>query len=33
MTFFVIPLKFLVFNPVFDRHTFKVTTTTAQFTF
>src|SRR6218665_1354184 len=29
----VIPSKFLLFSPVFDPHTYKVTTTIAQFTF
>jgi len=31
--FIAIPSKFVVFTPVFYHHTYKVTTTTAQFTF
>src|SRR6218665_307798 len=27
------PRKYLVFHPFFDSHTYKITTTTAQFTF
>src|SRR6218665_3960901 len=31
--YIVIPSKFVLFHPGFDPHTYKVTTTTAQFTF